>query len=422
MFDGWLGNRHPWPMKKSGLMNLGLALAVSLACSCSKKPKKDPLKVTQADVAKPAAVISQGEAEKFGEDFEAALRAKTPNELGQLLDLAGLFYRIFPKDVVDDNRQLKQARLGWEPNMRQSVQLVLGTFRVEFLRAVKDADGMKARFRLSGQGVNYWDVLLGRNAAGQVCLVDYMGYTEGEYLSETQRRLFQQLIPGLLRGTRSKALADAELRSIHQLKELTAFLQKGQFESFLQAYDHLDPAMQQQRTILYYRVMAANAIAAKDPDPGPVTIRVYSKAVDEYRREFPAASNLELMQLDFHFLNKDYRAVIKVVDQLDRRVGGDPYLDLLRGNALHAMNEPALAKAKLRAVEKSCPWEKDVYNALLAISFEEKDFIETTRLLIATEKNTEQVWEPNFNGAEEFAGYRASKEFAKWKAYVRGRK
>ena len=408
-------------MKNSCLMNLGLALAVCLACACSKKSKKDPLKVTQADVAKPVAVISQAEAEQFGEDFEGVLRAKTSNELGQLLDLAGLFYRIFPKDVVDDNLQLKQARPGWEPTMRRSLQQVLGTFRVEFLRAVKDADGMKARFRLSGQGVNYWDVLLGRNAAGQVCLVDYMGYTEGEYLSETQRRLFQQLIPGLLRGTRSKALAAAELRSIHQLKELTAFLQKGQFKSFLQAYDHLDPAMQQQRTILYYRVMAANAIAAKDPDPGPVTIRVYSKAVDEYRREFPAASNLELMQLDFHFLNKDYRAVIKVVDQLDRRVGGDPYLDLLRGNALHAMNQLAPAKAKLRAVEKSCPWEKDVYNALVAISLEEKEFAETTRLLMATEKNTEQKWDANFNGAEEFAGYRASKEFAKWRAYKQGR-
>ena len=174
----------------------------------------------------------QAEAEKFGEDFEAALRAKTPNELVQLLDSAGRFYRIFPKDVVDDNRQLKQARLGWEPKMRQSVQLVLGTFRVEFLRAVKDADGMKARFRLSGQGVNYWDILLGRNIAGRVCMVDYLGYTEGEYFSETQRRLFQQLIPGLLRGTRSKALADAELRSIQKLKELTTFLREGHDASF----------------------------------------------------------------------------------------------------------------------------------------------------------------------------------------------
>jgi hypothetical protein len=409
-------------MKKPGLMNLGLALAMCLACSCSKKPKKDPLKVTKADVAKPAAVISQAAAEKFGADFEAALRAKNPNQLGKLLDMAGMYYRIFPKDVVDDNQQLKQARLGWEPTVRRSVQQVLVTFRVEFLRAVKDGDGMKARFRLSGQGVNYWDILLGRNIAGRVCMVDYLGYTEGEYFSETQRRLFQQLIPGLLRGTRSKALADAELRSIQKLKELTTFLREGQYESFLQSYDHLDPALQQQRTILYYRVMAANAIAAKDPNPGPVTMKIYSNAVDEYLREFPAASNLELMQLDYYFLTKDFRAVIRVVDQLDRRVGGDPYLDLLRGNALHAMNELAPAKAKLRAVEKSCPWEKDVYNALVAISLEEKDFIETTRLLMATEKNTEQEWEPNFNGAELFDAYRASKEFAKWQDYVRGRK
>ena len=194
-------------------------------------------------------------------------------------------------------------------------------------------------------------------------------------------------------------------------------MRSGQHAKFLDEYDRLGADLKQQRTIMYFRVMAANLVAARNTDREGIALGVYSKAVADYRRAHPTATNLELLLLDFHFLKRDYKKVVEVVDQLDQRVGGDPYLNLLRGNAHVAIKEMRLAKACLRSVEKACPWVKEAYHSLVEISLEEKDYTETTRVLIAKEKNTGEEWDLNFNGAEVFAGYRDSEEFVKWKAY-----
>ena len=66
------------------------------------------------------------------------------------------------------------------------------------------------------------------------------------------------------------------------------------------------------RTIMYFRVMAANLVAARNTDREGIALGVYSKAVADYRRVHPTATNLELLLLDFHFLKKDYKKVLKI--------------------------------------------------------------------------------------------------------------
>ena len=404
-------------VKFYGLVNLGLTLAVGIFCSCAKKPKKDPLKVTKADVAKPAAEITQAAAEKFGKDMDLALRDNNPIRFRKLLDLDEIFYRIFPKDVVDGNRQLSEAKTGWEPAIQQSVYQSLEKVRVEFLRAVKDADGMKARFRLAGQGVNYWDMLLGRNAAGQVCFVDYLDYTSGEFLSDSQRQLMQQMLPGLLSGSGTRPDVAREMRSMKKLAEMVNLMRSGQHAKFLDEYDRLGADLKQQRTIMYLRIGAANQIAAAELQQGKVGFEVYTKAVDEYRVVHATAANIELLSLDYYFFKKEYKKAIEIIDQLERRVGGDPYLNLLRANIYIVSKEAGLAKKHFRSVVESCPWEAKAYLALLGIGLNEKNYPEVTRLMIALEKKTEVKMDINFNGAKEFDPYRSSPEMTKWKAH-----
>ena len=373
--------------------------------------------MTKADVAKPAAEITQAAAEKFGKDMELALRDNNPIRFRKLLDLDAMFYRIFPKDVVDGNRQLKGAKTGWEPSIQQSVYQSLGQFRVEFLRAVKDADGMKARFRLAGVGVNYWDALLGRNAGGQVCLVDYLDYTSGEFLSDSQRQLMQQMFPEMLTGSETRPEVDREMQSMKKLAEMVNLMRSGQHAKFLDEYDRLGADLKQQRTIMYLRIGAANQIVAAELQQGKAGFEVYTKAVDEYRVVHATAANIELLSLDYYFFKKEYKKAIEIIDQLERRVGGDPYLNLLRANIYIVSKEAGLAKKHLRSAVKSCPWEAKAYLALMGIGLNEKNYPEVTRLMIALEKNTEVKMDINFNGAKEFEPYRSSPEMTKWKSH-----
>jgi len=383
-------------------------MGVLLLPGCSKKKPEDLTKVTKADIAKPTAIISDEEVQQFAGDLEQALADRDAAAFRRLLHLDGMFYRIFPKTKVDQHSQLKDAQAGWKRAVETNIFGSLQSFRVEFLRVVRDADGIKARFRLAGEGINYWDVLLDRNAAGRVCMVDFLDYLAGEFVTDGQRRLMQQLMPALLSGGGNAAKGNAEMRRLKRIGELSAMIRQGRHAEFLQEYDRLDADLKQQRTLMYMRVMAANTVAVNGDGAG-----VYKQAVDAYRREHPTAVNLELMLIDYYFLGEKYDDAIKAVEGLSRRVSGDPYLDLLIGNAHYAAGDSAKANEILRKVIQAYPWEQAAYQTLVVMAAAAEEYETVTELLIVGEKDAGLQWE--IEAAEEFAGYRDSVEYQKWK-------
>ena len=385
-----------------------LAVAVLLLPGCTKKKPEDLTKVTKADIAKPSAVITDEEVKQFAADMEQSLEGGDAAAFRRLLHLDGMFYRIFPQEKVEQHPQLKEAQAGWKRAVETNIFRSLQSFRLGFLRVVRDGDGIKARFRLAGEGINYWDVLLDRNAGGRVAIVDFLDYLAGEFVTDGQRRLMQQLMPALLSGGNDKVRANAEMRQLQRISALSAMIRQGRHAEFLEEYDRLEGNLKQQRTLMYMRVMAANTVAINGQGG-----EVYTQAVDDYRREHANAVNLELMLIDYYFLGKKYEDAIWAVNGLSRRVGGDPYLDLLIGNAHYAAGELAKAKVFLEGVIKAFPWEQAAYQTLVVMAAAEEEYQTVTELLIAGEKDAGLKWE--LESAEEFAGFRESAEYRKWK-------
>ena len=110
------------------------------------------------------------------------------------------------------------------------------------------------------------------------------------------------------------------------------------------------------------------------------------------------------------------------VDKLDKQVGGDPYLNLSRGNMALAQGKKQAAKDFFIQLTKDIPKNSASYFALINLAMVDKCFKEVTRLLISTEGNTAIRFEPDFNGADNFKEYVASPENEKWKTYKRGEK
>ena len=93
-------------------------------------------------------------------------------------------------------------------------------------------------------------------------MVDFLDYLAGEFVTDGQRRLMQQLMPALLSGGGNAAKGDAEMRRLKRISELVAMIRQGRHAEFLQEYGRLDAGLKRQRTLMYMRVMAANTVAA----------------------------------------------------------------------------------------------------------------------------------------------------------------
>jgi hypothetical protein len=87
-------------------------------------------------------------------------------------------------------------------------------------------------------------------------------------------------------------------------------------------------------------------------------IRLFDDAVARYRAAIPAGTPLEIVALDVAWKHKEHEEILRLLDTLDRRVGGDPYLDSIRADAYlqlhdlpHAVERARNASRRAAAVE-----------------------------------------------------------------------
>ena len=58
--------------------------------------------------------------------------------------------------------------------------------------------------------------------------------------------------------------------------------------------------------------------------------------LEDFRKYYSQDPCLDLLLIDYYTLKKDYAQAIPCVDRLDKSVGGDPYLNVLRAASTSA--------------------------------------------------------------------------------------
>jgi hypothetical protein len=394
---------------------------------CSKKdPDSLPVeskslrKVELPEISPPGVTrgpkITLAEARTVAKKLQAAVEANDAEMAFRVIDFDNLIRHGMPNHL-NGTQQEKQIVAGARSSFGPFVQNLNAT-DYQFLRASKTPDGAQAMMRLipPNGGVNYHRLVLGRNAQNEACVVDMFVYISGEPLSHTFGRLFAQLMPN------SKSPDAKAMQALKQAQDMAAAVQKGNPAHALAIYDSMQPKWQQQKTIMQTRIMAANHVAASNVQKGQPMGDDYRKAVQDFQHAFPNAENLALLLIDFHVFTKDFKQAHAAVDQLDKQVGGDPYLNLVRGNIALAQGKKQAGKDFFIQLTKDMPKNAAPYLPLIELALVDKDFKEVTRLLISTEENTAIRFEPDFNGADVYKDYVASPENEKWKTYKRGAK
>jgi hypothetical protein len=219
-----------------------------------------------------------------------------------------------------------------------------GSYR--FLWNRKVGGERRVRFRMVDVegGLNYHDYVLTRSG-GRVRAVDLQILLAGELLSVTLRRL---LLPAAVDQSRSllERLTTEEsevVKHADQLARLAAF--KRDPKAALAAYATLPPSLQQEKSVLLMRILAA--FASSDAE--------YVAAIADFRRAHPRDACVDVISLDYYVLKQQYGAALEGLGRVEQAEGPDPYLGVIRSNILFLQGDRPGAKQALRAALQADP-------------------------------------------------------------------
>ncbi len=181
-------------------------------------------------------------------------------------------------------------------------------------------------------GFNYHSLELDKQGS-EIRVADLYQYVTGERVSSTFGNLMDLALEnGNAAGLNQQAI---------QTRGLMASKKFGEADVVFQS---LPASVRNSKSGLLLAVEIAGGL---DHDAN------YVAALEAYRKAFPDDPSLDLVMIDSAFARKKYDEMIDTIDRLDKRLGGDPYLETLRANAYAESGRlpEAIAHAK-RATEQ----------------------------------------------------------------------
>jgi hypothetical protein len=279
-----------------------------------------------------------------------------------------------------------------------------GSYR--FLR-LHDVDGeTRALVRIitpSGE-LNYHDIVLGyESGSGDVMIRDLFAYKIGELLSRTYGVLMEDLMRDDSAASKHPRGLVAALDSVMQLASA------GNVAEARSYFKTLPPEQRRAKMSLslYLTLSSLQSSTA------------YREAVGEYLSFYPSDTGSAMLEVDRGMIDNDYDAMLKSLERLNRIVGGDPYLDDLRGSVMAAKGDTA---AGLDLMRKAIAREPDLaaaYWPCIDILVSHGGFAEARRLLEALEhtamvKREVIVNELHARSDVDYTKFLASREYVDW--------
>ncbi len=218
-----------------------------------------------------------------------------------------------------------------------------------------------AIFRLVNEdGLNYHMVNLYATPKGNIRIADIYILMGGMTFSNTLKRIYLTDLAAVLDSSEVSKLPLAEqafITHIPEIDEVGKWLSKKKFKRALRTIDKLPPILQEDKMVLIMRMnVAFNSKKA-----------AYKKAIQDFKKMYPKDPVVDLMMLDLSFLKQDHKNTLSIIDSIDQKIGGDAYLDVIRGDVYKAMAKSDSAEVKLRRSIAQELDQEEAYWSLLKI-------------------------------------------------------
>ena len=253
-----------------------LIVAVGLGCGKSTDraasggaSSKAADKASDPSEVDPSIRVSEAEAQQFGEEFAAAINQQNVPAAAAMFDWDETVRRAAEGVELSEKAVRNFGGGATEALSDNLVQQVTGTVkqggRYELLRVHLGRGGRRALFRLSTvEGfINYHDIVIYRDPGGKLKVADMYIAVSGELLSETFRRGMIQLAAHENRSILQRlsgAQADF-IKYSSEMQQMTGHAREGRHAEALAVYQTLPPSMQQDKSLLIVRIVAAQNVS-----------------------------------------------------------------------------------------------------------------------------------------------------------------
>lgn len=277
------------------------------------------------------------------------------------------------------------------------------------LLRVRVVDGEpRALFRLILEdGLNYVDFVLTAPAKDKpVRVVDVYVALSGELLSQSVAPFIAKGLDVLKQPDGDGAAVRAAVEKFEAVGRFMSLVRSGKPKDALAAYEKLPAEHKKEKVVMLAHVMTTGSLLEEDPG-------AYERSMDAFIKKFPTDPAVDLVAIDGYLMKKKYPEFHKTIDRLDKSLGGDPYLHVVRGNGFKLEGKLKEAKAAIGRAIAADPDMRAAYLALGEIALSEKDFKELARLLTVLEARCDVDFS-NLATADAFAEFRKSPEYKIW--------
>lgn len=343
---------------------------------------------------------------------------------------ADVFDRAFDVDIVAHRavaylEETFEPAISRDPGFRQYLSQVMGNFkqpqrvrafgadlvnsykkdkeRVSFLRLRMGQKEGSAILRVAKQGkVNYQEFVIAKDAKGRLRIVDLFSFTDGLYYSQ------DLVISALSNYCRLDDLVSNHLGmpGFAMIEEISKATKSGDYEKGNRLIEEVKSPLREHEVFMAATLSHYMAQTGKG---------LYKK-VQYYKDKFPKHP---LLLLSRTFAEANYGSIAEAfdaVEKLDVAVGGDPYLNLFRGNLWRHQKEfdkayEAFGNALRVADAQPIAHMEMAYNC-----YRRKDFEGLVTHLKKMEiLNGYEISLESLAKGGKFQGFAESEAFAKWK-------
>jgi tetratricopeptide (TPR) repeat protein len=230
---------------------------------------------------------------------------------------------------------------------------------------------------LPSKGINYHFFRLAVAEDGSVRAVDWYVFLSGQWQSETLRQAFLPLANTWAKGG-AHLIAPTEgqfVTHFHDIAAMVESYQKKDFEQVLQLYRALPESLQRHMMPFALRLGAAQALRGDEQ----------RRALDDFRKFYPNDAAVDLIVFDDLVAKKSFDSALAGLDRIDKAVGGDPHLKVLRARVLLKQGKQAEAQKMAETAISEEPTLKGAYYFLTDRALQAKDFAKTAELLTTLE-------------------------------------
>ena len=349
---------------------------------------------------------------KFAYQIEQSISKNDPGFINQAFDLNAIINNVTvsstpgTKDLMSFNFYFAKGFVNNFDYGSQIVEQLQKGDSYSFLRRYKKDGQHHIIFRLFAEsGLNYHDYTLALQN-DEIKIVDVYFYITGEKYTETLERLYLTALFHNFRNENFSILDKEYISSLMVIKHVRALVSHGRHLEAQQLFEDIPPHIRQEKFFQIMYIQLAKYLCDE----------AYLDAIDRFREEYPYDPSLYLIALDGFFIKKKYEKALLAIDELDNFVGGDPILNLYRGNVHHTMNDYPTSLQYYNELTTSMPTFEMGYLGLFSNHIELKEYESATRVLRTLMKGFRYRWKDIDDLVAGFVSYNNSHEYHQFRS------